>query len=247
MIAVPAGSIVLTDARTKTSRSAELRAFRIARSPVTWELYTTITGAGVPDSVSPDAPVDSVSWLDAVQWCNAFSAASGLQPAYFLEDDGITWDVASHGFRLPTEAEWEFACRAGSSGPRYGPLADIAWTDADDVHSAQKIEQKRPNAFGIFDMLGNVWEWCWDYSDPARYADYRVLRGGGWADKHWSVRASVRRGSTPGAQLDDVGFRIAQGAVGGIGDAAAQGWSDRADRERAQLSHIPFGWTPLRT
>ncbi|CCI53385.1 conserved hypothetical protein [Nostocoides jenkinsii Ben 74] len=107
---------------------------------------------------------------------------------------------------------------------------------------------KQPNAFGLFDMLGNVWEWCWDYADPARYADYRVLRGGGWADKHWSVRASVRRGSMPSARLDDVGFRIVSGAVGDGSTPAAQGWSRQADEERAQISGaLPVGWTPLRT
>lgn len=66
---------------------------------------------------------------------------------------------------------------------RYGPLASIAWTAADDVTAPQPVGRKEPNAFGLFDMLGNVWEWCWDYSDPARYADYPVLRGGGWPDQ----------------------------------------------------------------
>lgn len=89
-------------------------------------------------------------------------------------------------------------------------------------------------------------EWCWDYSDPARYADYRVLRGGGWADKHWSVRASVRRGSMPGAQLDDVGFRVTQGRAGEAGTHAGQGWSQRADADRATIGGpLPIGWTPL--
>src|SRR5699024_3314488 len=121
------------------------------------------------------------------------SRAEGLTPAYRLDDSGVSWDVSADGYRLPSEAEWEFACRAGTAGPRYGPLADVAWTDEDAVDRAQQVGLKQPNPFGVFDMLGNVWEWCWDYADPARYADYRVLRGGGWADKHWSVRASVRR------------------------------------------------------
>ncbi|MFT0847673.1 SUMF1/EgtB/PvdO family nonheme iron enzyme [Actinomycetaceae bacterium L2_0104] len=123
----------------------------------------------------------------------------------------------------------------------------MAWTDADAITGAQPVGQKQPNAFGLFDMLGNVWEWCWDYSDPARYADYRVLHGGGWADKHWSVRASVRRGSMPGARLDDVGFRFVQGSVGDASDHAAQGWSQHADCEHAQINGpLPIGWTPLR-
>ncbi|MGB4135111.1 MAG: SUMF1/EgtB/PvdO family nonheme iron enzyme [Microbacterium sp.] len=247
MIPVPAGAIVLRDARTKTSRTAELRRFRIASTPVTWGLYSRVRGTPVPDGEEEDAPAHSVSWLDAVHWCNALSVAARLAPAYDIDEVGVCWDVSAGGYRLPTEAEWEWACRARSAGPRYGPLANIAWTAADAVERAQRVGSKQPNAFGLFDMLGNVWEWCWDHSDPARYADYRVLRGGGWADEHWSVRASVRRGSLPGARLDDIGFRVVQGAAGRAADHAGQGWSQKADRDRADVNGpLPLGWTPLR-
>lgn len=248
MIPVPGGSIELRDARTKTSRTAELKGFCIAAHPVTWELYTHTLERQLPGGEEAGAPAHSISWLSAVTWCNTLSLRAGLTPAYDFSDAGVLWDVSAEGYRLPTEAEWEWACRAGSTGPHYGPLKEIAWTAADAVTSAQPVGRKQPNTFGLFDMLGNVWEWCWDYSDPARYADYRILRGGGWADKHWSVRASVRRGSMPGARLDDVGFRLARGAVGKTGEQAGQGWSRQADRQRAQLTGpVPLGWTPLRT
>jgi len=104
-----------------------------------------------------------------------------------------------------------------------------------------------PNDFGLFDTLGNVWEWCWDFADPARYGDYRVFRGGGWADPAWSCRASVRRASAPDASLEDVGFRAARGPVGLAGSSAAQGWSADADLRRADIrGPLPVGWTPLR-
>ncbi|GAA1974431.1 SUMF1/EgtB/PvdO family nonheme iron enzyme [Isoptericola halotolerans] len=243
MLSVPAGTIDLRDARTGSVREVGLQPFSIGATPVTrrqWELVG-------PSSARerPTVPVRPVSWFDAVSWCNAASTTAGLRTAYTIEGRAVTWDTTADGFRLPTEAEWEHAARAGSTAPTYGPLAAVAWTALDEVDGVQPVARKEPNAFGVYDMLGNVWEWCWDYADPARYADYRVLRGGGWADRHWSVRASVRRGSLPEARLEDVGFRVARGAVGQVG--SAQGWSARRDRERADVrGPVPFGWTPLR-
>ena len=114
------------------------------------------------------------------------------------------------GYRLPTEAEWEHACRAGSSGPRYGDLDEIAWYEGNSDGRIHDVGEKRPNAWGLYDMLGNAWDWCWDVYDAQVYGSYRVLRGGGWADAHWSCRASVRRRSHPTFRIDDVGFRVAR-------------------------------------
>lgn len=247
LVPVPAESITLRDARTKTRRDVVLDGFAISRYPLTWSQFVAVTGGQEPDRELANTPVHSISWLEAVEWCNTASRMSGLRLAYAIDGTDVMWDVSADGYRLPTEAEWEFACRAGTTGPLYGALKDIAWTDSDGVEGAQVVGLKQANGFGLFDMLGNVWEWCWDYSDPARYADYRVMRGGGWADKPWSTRASVRRGSMPGARLDDVGFRVARGVVGEESSEEGQGWSRRADRERAAVAGpIPFGWTPLR-
>ncbi len=206
-----------------------------------------MTDAPWPAPRESDAPVHPITWFDAVHWCNAASEAAGLRAAYAVDGRDVAWDVAADGFRLPTEAEWEWACRAGTTGPVYGSLAEIAWSAGDDVDGPQPVARKTPNDFGLFDMLGNVWEWCWDYADTARYGDYRTLRGGGWADRDWSLRASVRRGSAPDAVLEDVGFRVARGAVGEAGEDAAQGWSAAADRARADIrGPLPMGWTPLR-
>ena len=101
------------------------------------------------------------------------------------------------------------------------------------------------NLNGLFDTLGNVWEWCWDLLDPARYDAYRVFRGGGYADDAWSVRASTRRGGAPRMHQEDVGFRVARGGFDGLD--AAQGWSAAADRERVEVEGpLPPGWTPKR-
>lgn len=202
--------------------------------------YTT---AGQDPEPGTALPATGVRWIDAVKWCNAASEAAGISPAYVIAGDDATWNLASDGFRLPTEAEWVYACRAGTSGARYGELSHIAWTAADAVDGPQPVGLKRPNNFGLYDTLGNAWEWCWDRLDPARYGDYRVFKGGGWADPKWSCRVGVRRGDSPVARLEDVGFRVARGAAGPGG----QGWSEGEDRTRAAITGPrPVGWTPLR-
>jgi sulfatase modifying factor 1 len=159
-------------------------------------------------------PVECVSWLAAVRYCNALSERAELTPVYAMsaDDEDVQWDVSADGYRLPTEAEWEYACRAGTIGPRYGELADIAWYRDNGLGTVHAVGGREPNAWGFHDMLGNVWEWCWDVYDREVYGSYRVLRGGGWSDEHWSCRASVRRRSHPTFQIDDVGFRVARSA-----------------------------------
>lgn len=240
MLSVPGGVLTMRDARTQTSREVVLAPFEIARAPVTQAQL----GSGASGS-APDAPAHPVTWFEAVRWCNDRSAASGLAPAYRIRGRHVEWLVEADGFRLPTEAEWEWACRAGTTTPTYGPLAQVAWTRVDAVDAPQPVGGKAPNAFGLVDTLGNVWEWCWDHADPARYGAYRSLRGGGWADAHWHCRASVRRGTNPGAVLDDVGFRVARGAAGAPGTRAGQGWSADEDTRRAALTPLPAGWTSL--
>src|SRR5699024_825020 len=127
------------------------------------------------------------------------------------EGDVVLWDVHVDGYRLPTEAEWAWGCRARTTGPPYGTLRDIGWTALDGVDRPQQVAGKEPNAYGLLGMIGNVWEWCWAHADTAPYLDYRTLRGCGWADREWSCRASVRRGSAPNAVLEDIGFRVALG------------------------------------
>ena len=253
LVAIPAGAIEMRDARSESSRHVALLPFEIGRTPVTraeWDAVSAdsvaAAGRALPHA-SPRAPAHPVTWFEAVRWCNAASAAAGLSPAYAISGREVEWRVDALGYRLPTEAEWELSCRAGTSGPTYGALEDVAWTASDEVSGPREVGLKQANAFGLFDTIGNVWEWCWDYADTARYADYRSLRGGGWADKAWSCRASVRRGSAPDAVLEDVGFRVACGPVGEANSHAAQGWSREADRSRADIrGAVPVGWTPLR-
>ncbi len=237
---IPGGTVTLHDARRKDRWSIELEPFELGVFAVTQRELAELIGEPAPH---PRRPASDVSWLRAVRFCNAASEWEGLDPAYGVDGEDVTWHVDADGYRLPTEAEWEFACRAGSVGPQYGPLTEIAWTSADGVSSPQNVGGKHPNAYGLFDTLGNVWEWCWDLLDPARYGEYRVFRGGGFADDAWSVRASTRRGGGPRMHHEDVGFRVARGGFDAVDEA--QGWSAAADRERAVFDGpLPSGWTP---
>lgn len=214
LIDIPAGDIVLLDEGTRRSWTAEVGAFRLAAHPVTRELYGTVRAGAPASPAGPRTPVTEVSWKDAVLFCNLLSEARGLEPYYSMGDDPDALDVAcdweADGYRLPSEAEWEYACRAGGSGVRYGELDEIAWYRENSGGEVHDVANRAPNAWGLHDMIGNVWEWCWDRYDPGVYGPYRVFRGGGWQDPPRGCRASCRRKSHPTLRIDDLGFRLAR-------------------------------------
>ncbi|MGA4859546.1 formylglycine-generating enzyme family protein [Streptomyces koyangensis] len=214
LLSVPAGEVVLRDEAAKTERTVAVAAFELGTCPVTRERYEAVTGTVPAGPGDPDAPVTEVSWTDALRYCNLLSQALGLRPCYLLGDDpdarATRWDQDADGFRLPTEAEWEYACRAGSPEVRYGPLDAVARHRGNSGGRLHPVATRQPNAFGLYDMLGNVWEWCWDLYDPGVYGPYRVFRGGGWQDEPRGVRAACRRKSHPTLRIDDLGFRLAR-------------------------------------
>lgn len=215
LIEIPEGTILLIDEGTRRQWRVEVAPFALARHPVTRAGYAAITGAPAPDD-QPDVPVTDVSWLEAIAFCNQLSEHAGLHPCYTIgghpEGRDVGLDRSADGYRLPTEAEWEYACRAGSSEPRYGPLDEIAWYRANAEDQIHDVGTRRPNPWGLHDMLGNAWEWCFDLFDPEIYGPYRVFRGGGWSDEPHACRASCRRKSHPTYAIDDLGFRIARSA-----------------------------------
>jgi sulfatase modifying factor 1 len=212
LVAVPPGRVTLSDRRTRTAWPVDLSPYQLATFPVTQARYAQVTGKRPSTTHGDQLPVESVSWWDAVAFCNALSQREGLAPAYRLtaDEERVEWVTSADGYRLPTEAEWEHACRAGTTPARYGRLDEIAWYRGNSRERLHEVGGKQPNAWGLHDMLGNVWEWCWDLYDPEVYGTYRVLRGGGWFDEPWSCRASVRRRSHPTFRIDDAGFRIAR-------------------------------------
>jgi len=234
----------------ETQHSVQLtRPFAISATEVTQELYEAITGSN-PSTFGdlPTAarhPVEEVSWYDAVRFCNALSEAEGLEPAYRFEAptgaSAANQQVAAlaggepltmvwvhqvpdaDGYRLPTEAEWEFAARAGGSTPYAGADAPdpVAWFNGNSRGSTQPVAQKQPNPWGLYDMSGNVWEWVWDWyapypqdsvTDPVGPDDGRdrITRGGSWVVPGKDTRIAPRRMHPPTLHCHGQGFRIAR-------------------------------------
>jgi len=207
-----------------------VRSFLIAKHEVTFEEYDKFcadTGRDRPPSGGwsrVGRPVVNVSWYDAVEYCNWRSQREGLTPAYSGSGNEIRCDFNANGYRLPTEAEWEYAARGGreSSGYLYSGGNDpdaVAWYNDNSGGSIHLVGTKLPNELGIYDMSGNVWEWCWDWSGLYSDADQknptgpstgneRIARGGSWFNPAELIRPTCRVSYSPDGSDSDLGFRV---------------------------------------
>ncbi|MDR1837187.1 MAG: formylglycine-generating enzyme family protein [Treponema sp.] len=235
----------------ETQHQVTVNSFSMSRHEVTQREYQEIMGTNPSNFRGDDLPVENVSWYDAVEYCNRRSEREGLMPAYTIDkgrsdpnnqnsNDNvrwlITWNRNANGYRLPTEAEWEYACRVGTVTPfstGNNITANLANYDGNYPYNNNSRETYRqrttavgsfaPNPWGLYDMHGNVWEWCWDWygnyssgaqTDPqgAVSGSYRVMRGGSWSSSGQFLRSAGRGGITPSARDGDVGFRIVRNA-----------------------------------
>lgn len=197
------------------------RAFLIDRFPMTQDLYQEIMGRCDSHFKGERLPVDGVTWVDAVHFCNALSRRCMRTEVYRFAGKKVTVDYSANGFRLPSEAEWEYACTGGESvAVDRAALNGVAWYSG-NAKQTQSVGQLRPNSNGLFDMLGNVWEWCNDWydtrptnvvwADPVGPDDgmERVVRGGSWDDVAASISATYRSRRDPSTRAANLGFRIA--------------------------------------
>ncbi|RAN86711.1 cytoplasmic protein [Bacillus sp. SRB_28] len=212
MVKIPAGEIVLRDDRIKREWKAQIKPFLLAQYTVTMELYYTVTNESSNSFVGNHKPVVNISWNAAIAFCNLLSKKAGLKEYYSISDDDqiVSCNLDSNGYRLPSEAEWQYACKAGTTGYIYGELKEIAWYNENSDGNIHEVGKKEPNAWGLYDMLGNVWEWCYDLYDEKVYGSYRIFRGGSWAEAARGCGATCRRRSHPTFHIDDLGFRLAR-------------------------------------
>jgi formylglycine-generating enzyme required for sulfatase activity len=190
----------------------EINPFYISKFPVTVQLYSTVTGHKMSDKSQSSLPLTDVSWFEAVSFCNSLSRRLHLDEYYIIDCDykAVSPNHGSKGFRLPAETEWQLACKGGDGRFQYGDINEICWHSGNSGLQIQEPGLKAPNAFGLYDMIGNVWEWCEDFFDRDEYDSYRVFRGGSYAEKPHVCGATTRRKSHPEYRAEDLGFRLAR-------------------------------------
>jgi len=232
MVLVPGGGFTMGSANgavdTKPPHAVKLDAFLMDRTEVTQEAFEGVMAKNPSRRKHPKNPVEQVTWTEAVRFCNARSAKEGLVPCY----DPQTWecDFSASGYRLPTEAEWEYACAAGSTnqfhfGDQPEDLKLHGWFEGNSQGKPHPVAHFEPNAWGLYDMAGNVWEWCNDFygvkyyrTSPVdnprgpREGEKRVLRGGAWSTKADQCASTVRNCDEAGQAdvcltMDSNGFR----------------------------------------
>lgn len=219
LVAITAGSCTVGQ-KNERAEIIITRPFMIDRFPMTQGLYQRVMGRCYSHFKGDTLPVESVTWFDAVTFCNALSRLCLRDEVYTLSDKDVLIDYSASGFRLPTEAEWEYAYARGGIAPDNDDLGAVAWYRV-NAKQTQAVGQLGPNAHGLYDMLGNVWEWCNDWyekrqanavlTDPAGPTEglERLVRGGSWNDLAANVTATYRSTRDPSSRLPNLGFRVA--------------------------------------
>jgi formylglycine-generating enzyme required for sulfatase activity len=238
MVKIPGGKFIMGDKDEVDAPPHEVvvGSFFMDRHLVTQEQFQKVMGANPSRWKGEKNPVEQLRWSDAVKFCNKRSELEGLQPCYDLKTLQCNFDA--NGYRLPTEAEWEYACRAGTTTPYFfgdGPakVGDYAWFEKNSGGHPRPVGQKQPNPWGLYDIAGNVWEWCNDFYKVDYYQESprenprgpnegqnKVLRGGAWRFSAENCRSGYRYNENPGQSdvcfgYDIYGFRCVRNAAAG--------------------------------
>ncbi len=237
MVLIPGGRFLMGDKEQIDAPPHEvvISPFQMDRYLVTQELFQKVMGSNPSRWKADRNPVEQVRWSDVAEFCNKRSAMEGLQPCYDLKGWKCNFDA--NGYRLPTEAEWEYACRAGTTtayffGDTPAKLHEYGWFEKNAGGRPRPVGQKQPNPWGLQDMCGNVWEWCNDFYKVDYYAESprqdprgpatgetKVVRGGAWRFSAESCRSGYRYNENPGYAdvcfgYDIYGFRCVRNAGG---------------------------------
>ena len=231
MVYVQGGKFMMGDNKSnfkeeKPEHEVELSSFYMAEVPLTQKLYKTVSGDQPSKYAGDSRPVEQVTWYDALNFCKKLNTELKLENPFTGEKDDINVDLRSAGFRLPTEAEWEYAAREGKSGSSYkysgsDDLDAVGWYDDNNGYETKPVGLKLSNGLGLYDMSGNVWEWCMDwfqedfYKNPPKKdvcnlskGSRRVLRGGSFLYYPVYCRVSPRDRNLPGNYWIRGGFRL---------------------------------------
>ncbi|MCF7945062.1 MAG: SUMF1/EgtB/PvdO family nonheme iron enzyme [Spirochaetia bacterium] len=214
------------DSDEQPVHTVQVDSFYIGTYEVTQDIYEKVMGSNPSEWKGDQLPVEQVSWYDAVQFCNALSRLEGRQEAYAISGSKVIVNWESNGYRLPTESEWEYAARGGANTWGYiyagsNSVETVAWYEGNSGGRTHQVGKKHPNGLGLYDMSGNVWEWCWDeYSKgysidsvPNKFIELSwgkpgVLRGGSWYGYAAYNRVTNRRSSSLEYIFSDIGFRV---------------------------------------
>lgn len=230
MVPIPGGSFEMGSKKGSTAEQplhqVQISSFYMMKCEVTQKDYEKIVGTN-PSNFTGDLnrPVESVSWFDAVHFCNKWSLTDGLEPVYEISDGEVLMDVRKNGYRLPTEAEWEYAARAGSAAEYFWgddeKLApQYAWDETNSDDTTHSVGTKLKNAYGLYDMSGNVWEWTADWygidyyqhsekNNPLgpEFGEFKAIRGGCYFQGVSRLRCASRIKRLPKLVDDVTGFR----------------------------------------
>lgn len=262
----------------ETQHTVTVSDFYISAYEVTQAEYQAVMGENPSNFSGGNLPVENVTWYDAAAYCNARSEQEGLTPAYTIDGKTVSWDRSADGYRLPTETEWEYACRAGTETPfntetsisaeeanywgHYPYMIEDNYFDQGNLETQPGVYRETtvdvgsfsPNAYGLYDMHGNVGEWVWDY-----YGDYptdpqtdptgpetgtrRVNRGGGWNDFAKNLRSAYRAAAPAENGAYNIGIRLVRNVSAGTGNvsSAQAGRQDTAGAGNILIAYFSWG------